>query len=167
MRRESSSTGRSSRIGLTPLARLIAWSSVGVDPALMGMGPVPATRRVLEKAGLTGMLREPGPVTLFAPDDDAFKRIDVDEIAGDREQLVALLTYHVVDGKLTAEEIARNEHLLTSSGKSLTVHLEEGAQVIDNARFVRTDIGCSNGIIHVMDNVFLPRFSGWYCGSCC
>lgn len=122
---------------------------------------------MLKKADLAGMLQGPGPVTLFAPDDDAFKRVDVDEIASDGELLVSLLTYHMVDGKYTADEIARNEHLLTTSGKSLTVHLEEGVQVIDNARFVRTDIRCSNGIIHVMDNVFLPRFSGWYCGSCC
>lgn len=122
---------------------------------------------MLEKADLTGLLQESGPFTLFAPDDKAFQRIDVDEIASDKEHLVSLLTYHMVDGSYTADEIARNEHLLTNSGKSLTVHLEEGVQVIDNARFVRTDIGCTNGIIHVMDNVFLPRFSGWYCGSCC
>lgn len=122
---------------------------------------------MLEKAGLTGMLSKPGPLTLFAPDDEAFKRISVGEIAGDHEELVSLLSYHMVDGNFTADEIARNEHLLTTSGKSLTVHLEEGRQVIDNARYIRTDIACSNGIIHVMDNVFLPRFSGWYCGSCC
>jgi uncharacterized surface protein with fasciclin (FAS1) repeats len=122
---------------------------------------------ILEEAGLTDMLKEPGPATLFAPDDDAFQRVDVAEIVGDREQLVSLLAYHLVDGKLTATDISREEHLITSSGKSLTVHLEEGEQVIDNARYVRTDIECASGIIHVIDNVFLPRFSGWYCGSCC
>jgi uncharacterized surface protein with fasciclin (FAS1) repeats len=121
---------------------------------------------MLKMADLTGSLKEPGPFTLFAPNDDAFKRVNVDEITSDREKLVSLLTYHIVDGKLTAAEIARDEQLLTSNGKSLTVLLEEGSQVIDNAKYVKADIECSNGIIHVIDNVFLPQFSGWYCGCC-
>ena len=121
---------------------------------------------LLEKAGLTGRLTEPGPVTLFAPNDEAFQRVNVEEIAGDQENLVALLNYHMVEGKLAAAEIAGNEQLMTIGDKSLTVHLEEGLQVIDNARYVRTDIECANGIIQVIDNVFLPRFSGWYCGCC-
>ncbi len=41
------------RHALRPLGRLVAWASVGVDPALMGMGPAPATRAVLKQAGLT------------------------------------------------------------------------------------------------------------------
>jgi uncharacterized surface protein with fasciclin (FAS1) repeats len=121
---------------------------------------------LLKTAGVADTLREPGPLTLFAPNDAAFARFNIDELTGDPEKLVALLTYHVVDGKLTAAEIARDEQLLTSSGKSLTVLLEEGHQVIDNAKYVTTDIECSNGIIHVIDNVFLPQMSGWYCGCC-
>lgn len=121
---------------------------------------------LLKMADLADTLREPGPFTLFAPDDDAFKRINVDEITSDREKLVSLLTYHMVDGEFTATEIARDEQLMTSNGKSLTILLEEGQQVIDNAKYVKTDIRCSNGIIHVINNVFLPQFSGWYCGCC-
>jgi len=120
----------------------------------------------LKMADLTGTLSEPGPFTLFAPNDDAFKRVNVDEITSDRDNLVSLLTYHIIQEKLTAAEIAMNEQLMTSNGKSLTVLLEEGLQVIDNAKYVKTDIECSNGIIHVIDNVFLPQFSGWYCGCC-
>lgn len=122
---------------------------------------------VLGKADLADALREPGPLTLFAPNDDAFKRVSVEAITEDRDQVVSLINYHLVSGKLTAEEIAGNEHLVTESGKSLTVSLEEGQQVIDNAKYVKTDIECSNGIVHVIDNVFLPRMSGWYCGGCC
>lgn len=121
---------------------------------------------LVELAGVAGRLREQGPFTLFAPNDEAFTRVNVDEISSDRENLALLLAYHIVDGKLTAEEIARDEQLMTSSGKSLTVRLEEGRQVIDNAKYVATDIECANGIIHVIDNVFLPQFSGWYCGCC-
>jgi len=121
---------------------------------------------LMEKAGLTERVQEPGPLTLFAPNDEAFQRVNVEEISGDRDNLVLLLNYHLVEGKLTAAEIAGNEQLMTISDKSLTVRLEEGLQVIDNARYVRTDIECDNGIIHAIDNVFLPQFSGWYCGCC-
>ena len=121
---------------------------------------------MLKMAGLADTLREPGPLTLFAPNDDAFMRFNIDELTGDREKLGALLTYHIVHGKYHAADIARDEQLLTTNGKSLTVLLEEGRQVIDNAKYVRTDIECSNGIIHVIDNVFLPQMSGWYCGCC-
>lgn len=120
----------------------------------------------LKMADLAEKLREPGPFTLFAPNDDAFKRVIVEEITADRDNLVSILTYHMVEGKLTAAEIARDENLMTSNGKSLTVLLEEGRQVIDNAKYVKTDIECTNGIIHIIDNVFLPQFSGWYCGCC-
>ena len=120
-------------------------------------------RRMVE---LVGTLSESGQFTLFAPDDDACKRVNIDELTGDMENLVAILTYHILEGKLTAAEIAREEQLPTCSSKSLTVLLEDGRQVIDNAKFVKTDIECSNGIIHVIDNVFLPQFSGWYCACC-
>jgi uncharacterized surface protein with fasciclin (FAS1) repeats len=120
----------------------------------------------LNTAGLSEILKGPGPLTLFAPNDEAFERVNIDEITSDRETLVSILTYHMIDEKLGAAEIAKAEQLMTSSGKSLTVRQEEGRQVIDNAGFVRTDIQCTNGIIHVIDNVFLPQFSGWYCGCC-
>jgi uncharacterized surface protein with fasciclin (FAS1) repeats len=121
---------------------------------------------MLAMAGLTDSLKESGPLTLFAPNDDAFMRMKTEELIGDREKLAQLLSYHIVQGKYTTVEVARDESLLTSSGKSLTVLLEEGRQVIDNAKYVKTDIECSNGIIHVIDNVFLPHLSGWYCGCC-
>lgn len=122
---------------------------------------------LLERAGLTDELTKEGPFTLFASNDAAFERVKIDEVAADRDKLVALLTYHIVDGTYSSAEIGRDEHLLTNNGKSLTMHLDEGKQTIDNARYVKTDIECSNGIIHVIDNVFLPQMSGWYCGSCC
>lgn len=122
---------------------------------------------LLERAGLADTFAKEGSFTLFAANDAAFERVNIDEIAADREKLVALLTYHIVDGTYSSAAIGEEEHLLTSSGKSLTVHIEEGRQAIDNAHYVVTDIECSNGIVHVIDNVFLPQMSGWYCGSCC
>lgn len=121
---------------------------------------------MLKMADLTDRLKEPGPFTLFAPNDEAFTRINVAEITADLDNLFSLLNYHIVRGKFTSSEIARNEQLMTCNDKTLSVRLEEGQQVIDNARYVKTDLECSNGIIHIIDNVFLPQFSGWYCGCC-
>jgi uncharacterized surface protein with fasciclin (FAS1) repeats len=120
----------------------------------------------LNLADLAEKLKEPGPFTLFAPNDAAFERVNVEEITQDKENLALILSYHMLSGKMTAAEIDQNESIYTESGKSLTVHMEEGLPVIDNGKYVRTDIECSNGIVHVIDNVFLPQFSGWYCGCC-
>jgi len=121
---------------------------------------------LLEKAGYSDKLRQPGTVTLFAPNDTAFTRLDIDEVTREKDNLLALAGYHFVDGKLTAADISREETLMTDCGKSLTVQTEHSVQVIDNAKYVVTDIECSNGMIHVIDNVFLPLVSGWYCACC-
>lgn len=120
----------------------------------------------LNLADLTNKLHEPGPFTFFAPNDAAFDRINIDEITKDRENLTSILTYHLLSGRMSSSEIDQSESLYTENGKSLTVRLEDGTALIDNGKFVRTDIECSNGVIHVIDNVFLPRFSGWYCACC-
>jgi uncharacterized surface protein with fasciclin (FAS1) repeats len=117
---------------------------------------------LLQKSDLAKVLKAPGSFTLFAPDDQAFQRINLESAIGDSDSLAALLDYHVLEERYSAAEIAQKLELVTRSGKSLTVQLEEGEQEIDNARYVATDIACSNGVIHSIDNVFLPNFSGWY-----
>jgi len=116
----------------------------------------------LEKAGLVETLKGAGPYTLFAPDDAAFVRMNIQEVLQDPENLAATLSYHLVAGKHLAVEIAAMDSLDTENGKPLTVYLEEGETLVDNAKFVTTDIECSNGIIHIIDNVFKPQLSGWY-----
>ncbi|UFS69544.1 fasciclin domain-containing protein [Geomonas sp. RF6] len=117
---------------------------------------------LLHKTELTETLKGAGPFTFFAPDDDAFQRVQLDSITADPDYLLSLLHYHIVPDKCPACEIAQKLELGTMSGKSLTIQLEEGEQEVDNARYVMTDIECSNGVIHIIDNVFLPQFSGWY-----
>lgn len=116
----------------------------------------------LEKAGLTETLKGAGPYTLFAPNNDAFVRMNIAEALKDPKTLSETLTYHLVAGRYTAEAIGEMETLGTENGKSLTVALDEGETVVDNGKFVTTDIECSNGIIHIIDNVFQPHLSGWY-----
>jgi uncharacterized surface protein with fasciclin (FAS1) repeats len=116
----------------------------------------------IKKAGLVETLQGSGPFTLFAPDDTAFSRMEREKELSDSEQLKSILTYHLVSGKHTAADIEEMETLGTVNGKSLTIALDEGDVVVDNGKFVKTDIECSNGIIHVVDNVFQPHLSGWY-----
>lgn len=116
----------------------------------------------IQKTGMLETLKGAGPYTLFAPNNDAFVRMNISDFLLDAKNLSDTLTYHLVEGKHTAEAIGAMETLGTENGKSLTVALDEGEIVVDNAKFVTTDIECSNGIVHIIDNVFQPHLSGWY-----
>lgn len=118
--------------------------------------------KAVEKAGMAGVLRDAGPFTLFAPNDEAFMRMNTQSILEDPTNLKATLTYHLVAGRYTFDDLMEMETLGTENGKSLTIALDEGAMVVDNGKFVKNDIECSNGIIHIVDNVFQPHLSGWY-----
>ncbi|MEA5115205.1 MAG: fasciclin domain-containing protein [Geobacteraceae bacterium] len=116
----------------------------------------------LEEAKLTETLKGAGPYTLFAPNNEAFVRMNIAELLKDPKTLKETLTYHLAAGKHSAKEIGAMDDLGTENGKSLTINLDEGDTVVDNAKFVTTDIECSNGLIHIIDNVFQPSLSGWY-----
>lgn len=115
----------------------------------------------LDAAGLTATLEGPGPFTVFAPTDDAFAKLPAGTVQNllkpeNKAQLVAILTYHVVPGKLTAADVVKATELKTVEGKPLEVKAENGAVMIDNAKVTATDIDASNGVIHVIDAVVLP-----------
>jgi uncharacterized surface protein with fasciclin (FAS1) repeats len=116
----------------------------------------------LEKAGLVETLKGAGPYTLFAPNNDAFTRMNFAEALKDPGTLRETFSYHLVAGKHSADTIREMDTLGTETGKSLTIALDEGETVVDNGKFVATDIECSNGVIHIIDNVFQPHLSGWY-----
>jgi uncharacterized surface protein with fasciclin (FAS1) repeats len=118
--------------------------------------------KAVEKAGMTEVLKGPGPYTLFAPDDAAFARMNVEGMLSDPANLKEVLTYHLLSGKVMVNDIMQMETLSTENGKSLTVALDEGEIVVDNGKFVKPDIECSNGVVHIIDNVFQPQLSGWY-----
>ena len=118
----------------------------------------------LEKANLVDRLKEKGPFTLFAPHNDAFTRMNIEKTVLDPKVLADTLTYHLVSGTYSARELHEMipSRLETENGKSLTLEMDEGELVVDNGKFVTTDIQCSNGVIHIIDNVFQPHLSGWY-----
>lgn len=118
----------------------------------------------IKAADMAETLRRPGSFTFFAPNEDAFNRMNLEVILSDKEKLISILQYHLVGERRSAAELdAKNVFtLVTESGKSLSVYLDENEIMIDNAHIVEPDIECSNGVIHIIDNVFLPQHSGWY-----
>ncbi|GAB4035036.1 MAG: hypothetical protein Fur0014_00410 [Rubrivivax sp.] len=109
-------------------------------------------------AGLVDALSAAGPFTVFAPTDEAFAKIpkaDLDALLKDKAKLTAVLTYHVVPGKVMAADVKAGK-VKTVQGGELTIGTSGGVTV-DNAKVVKTDIVASNGVIHVIDSVVLPK----------
>ena len=113
----------------------------------------------LEKADLVDTLKGAGPYTVFAPTDEAFAKLPKGALEGllsDKEKLTAVLTYHVVPGKVMAADVKPGK-VKTVQGQSLTVATKNDAVMVNDARVVKTDIGASNGVIHIIDSVVLPN----------
>jgi uncharacterized surface protein with fasciclin (FAS1) repeats len=112
----------------------------------------------LQAAGLVDTLKGPGPFTVFAPTDEAFAKVpkaQLDALLADKAKLTAVLTYHVVPGKVMAADVKAGP-VTTVQGSALTIGTMGGVTV-DNARVTATDIVASNGVIHVIDTVVLPQ----------
>jgi uncharacterized surface protein with fasciclin (FAS1) repeats len=114
----------------------------------------------LEAAGLVETLKGPGPFTVFAPTDEAFARLPkgtLDALLKDKDKLTAVLTYHVVAGQLMAKDVAGIGSARTVNSQSLHISTAGGKVMIDGATVTRADIAASNGVIHVIDKVLLPK----------
>lgn len=113
----------------------------------------------LKEAGLIEALKGPGPFTVFAPTDDAFAKLPdgaLEALLADKDKLTAVLTYHVVPGKLTASDVSRTCSAKTLQGQRVKFKACHGVRV-DNANVVKADIHATNGVIHVIDSVLLPN----------
>lgn len=115
----------------------------------------------VKAAGLVGTLQGAGPFTVFAPTDEAFAKLPkgtVEELLKpeNKEKLVAILTYHVLPGKVMAADV-KTMKAKTVNGQSLDVKVADGAVTVDQAKVIKTDVAASNGVIHVIDTVVLPK----------
>ena len=116
----------------------------------------------LEAAGLVGTLQGAGPFTVFAPTDEAFAKLPAGTVESllkpeNKAKLQRILTYHVVAGKVMATDVLKMRTAKAVSGDSITISTPGGGVKVDNANVVKTDIAASNGVIHVIDAVILPR----------
>lgn len=129
-----------------------------VDTAVSA-GSFTTLATALTEAGLVDTLKGDGPFTVFAPTDEAFSKIPADQLAdilADKDMLTQILTYHVVPGKVMAADVGGLDTAGTVQGQDLTINTDNGV-MIDNAMVVQTDIEASNGVIHVIDTVLLPK----------
>lgn len=127
-----------------------------VDTAI-GAGSFKTLVAAVQAAGLVDTLKGAGPFTVFAPTDEAFAAIPKDQLDAllkDKAKLTAVLTYHVVAGKVMAKDVKAGE-VKSVQGDTIKVTTDGGVKV-DAARVVKTDIEASNGVIHVLDKVIMP-----------
>jgi uncharacterized surface protein with fasciclin (FAS1) repeats len=119
--------------------------------------------KAVQTAGLADTLSEPGPLTVFAPSDAAFAKLPegtIDSLLQNKAQLTSILAYHVVAGKYMAGDVKKHGTLPTLQGQSVKVEvhrLYHRGIKINNAEVIHPDIECSNGVIHVIDSVLMPK----------
>ena len=115
----------------------------------------------LGAAGLVDAVKGPGPFTVFAPSDEAFAKLPKGTVETllkpeNKEKLKAILTYHVVPGKVMAKDVLGVKGAKSLNGQRIDVKVDGGKVMVDGAQVVATDIACTNGVIHVIDSVILP-----------
>jgi uncharacterized surface protein with fasciclin (FAS1) repeats len=131
-----------------------------VDTAV-GAGSFTTLVAAVQAAGLVDTLKGPGPFTVFAPTDAAFAALPAGTVEDllkpeNKEKLVAVLTYHVIPGKVMSTDLSEGLKAATVQGQEVTITLDGGAKV-DGAVISTADIEASNGVIHVIDSVILPK----------
>ena len=131
-----------------------------VDTAV-GAGSFKTLVAAVEAAGLVETLKGEGPFTVFAPTDDAFAALPAGTVEDllkpeNKEKLTQILTYHVVPGKVMSKDVAALKSAKTVNGAEVTIDTSAGVK-IDNATVVKADIEASNGVIHVIDTVIVPK----------
>jgi uncharacterized surface protein with fasciclin (FAS1) repeats len=112
----------------------------------------------IKTAGLVDTLSGDGPFTVFAPNNAAFAKISeatLKAVLADKEKLSSILTYHVVSGKVMSKDVAHMTSAKTVEGSMLKIDTKDGV-TINNAKVIKADIECSNGVIHVIDTVLMP-----------
>ena len=133
-----------------------------VDTAV-GAGSFKTLVAAVKAAGLVDTLKSDGPFTVLAPTDEAFAKLPagtVEELLKpeNKDKLVAILTYHVIPAKAMAADVVKldGKSVKTVQGSTIQISLVNGAVMVNKAKVVKTDIPCTNGVIHIIDSVILP-----------
>ncbi len=114
--------------------------------------------KLIAEAGLADTLRQPGPYTVFAPSDEAFKAVPAKtmaELAANKELLKSVITYHVLPGKVGSAEV-KNGNVKTVQGANLALAKAGGFVTVEDALVTQADVPASNGVVHVIDRVLMP-----------
>jgi uncharacterized surface protein with fasciclin (FAS1) repeats len=129
-----------------------------VDTAVAA-GNFKTLAKLLADAELVGVMKGPGPYTVFAPTDEAFAKVPKDVLAGlakDKAKLQEVLKYHVLTSKWTGDDIRLVKQTGTAQGKPVSFTSSGGALTVNGAKVIKADVDCTNGMVHVIDTVLLP-----------
>jgi len=126
-----------------------------------GAGSFNTLVAAVKAAGLVETLQGPGPFTVFAPTDEAFAKLPAGTVENllkpeNKEQLVAVLTYHVLPGKVSSKDVETMK-AKTVNGKAVSLKVSGSSVMVDGATVIKADVPASNGVIHVIDTVILPQ----------
>ena len=156
-------------VGFTASVSAVAGGDYGMDSAkpdivdtAVAAGQFNTLAAALDAADLVGTLKSEGPFTVFAPTDEAFSKLPAGTVENllkpeNRDQLVAILTYHVVPGKVMAADVVNLSEAKTVNGSDIEISVVDGNVRINDATVVAADVATSNGVIHVIDTVILPN----------
>ena len=154
-----------SKLLLSSTLLAVAFSGCATPPAPMTISETAAATpqlstltKLINDAGLTETLKEPGPYTVFAPTDDAFKAVPakmLDALSKDKALLISVLTYHVVPGKVTSADV-KNGPVATVQGAPVSLYRSGTFVTVENAVVTTADVDASNGVIHIIDQVLIP-----------
>ena len=136
--------------------------TVNIVDTAVAAGDFTTLAAALDAAGLVSTLQGDGPFTVFAPTDAAFSKLPAGTIENllkpeNRDQLIAILTYHVVPGKVMASDVVNLSQATTVNGADVAIEVVGSSVRINDATVVATDVAASNGVIHVIDTVILPN----------
>ena len=137
-------------------------ASQNIVATAVSAGDFKTLAAALRAAGLLDTLEGPGPFTVFAPTDAAFAKLPAGTVQDllkpeNKEKLISILKYHVVAGDVTSKQVVKMTEAKTLEGHDLKIKVDNGKVMINNADVVKPDIQCSNGVIHVIDEVLLPQ----------
>ncbi len=145
----------------TPAADKPAKAQADIVDTAVAAGQFKTLAAALKAAGLVDTLKGPGPFTVFAPTDAAFAALPAGTVESllkpeNREQLTAILTYHVVPGRYPAARVAGIDSAATVNGGTVDIKADGGTVTVDGAKVTKADITATNGVIHVIDKVLMP-----------
>lgn len=141
-------------------AKTTAMSDKNIVETAIAAGQFKTLAALVTKAGLADTLATGGPFTVFAPTDEAFAKVPqstLDALAANPDLLKAVLLYHVVPGTVTAADVVKLSSAKTLEGRSVAIKVADGTVYVDQARVTAPDVMASNGVIHVIDSVLIPK----------
>ena len=157
--RTSAVLGTTALIALLVLVPVRAQGTKDIVEVAIAAGSFKTLVAAVQAAGLVDVLKRPGPLTVLAPTDEAFAKIpkaDLDALMKDKVKLAAVLQYHVLTGNVSADDLKMMKNG-TVQGQRIQISITGAVLKINSATVIKADISASNGVVHVIDTVLLPK----------